>query len=97
MTLASLLAGAISGYLYGLSHRIQMSKALTSSKNPRTLAHLSLLVTVRLAAFGIAFYFLLLSKTVQPILFVATFVATFWFQILHNRQSKHGTNQNPSP
>jgi hypothetical protein len=96
MVLISLLAGTISGYLYGLSHRIQMSKAHASSQASQiTFARLSMLLVSRMFAFGIAFYFLLLSKTVQPILFIATFIVAFWFQVLHNRLGKHGTHQSP--
>jgi|GEM_PF-4875599 hypothetical protein len=76
--LASLLLGIIAGFLYAFSFPIQEEKV-------HTLLGFFLLPFIRFGIFGSALYLLLLSKTIHFIIFMFTFLVTFWFLILKKK------------
>jgi hypothetical protein len=81
MILTSIIIGIIAGYLYGLWYLTQVAKAPTSF----------LISFARMCSFGVGFSYVLRSGLVHLILFLATYMLTFWIQIIRYRTGKHGT------
>lgn len=83
----SLLLGCLTGLLYGLSFLSQGKKALSSLLRSVKSAYAQLLFLTlsRILAFGASLYFLLLMGTIHFILFLVSFLATFWIIILKQK------------
>jgi hypothetical protein len=76
--LASIGLGLLGGFLYARSFPVREEKV-------HTLLGFFLLPFVRFALFGLALYLLLLSQKIHFIIFMLTFLVTFWFIILKKK------------
>ncbi len=84
--ITSLLAGSISGLVYGLFFVEQKRVLLTNAHSAKRTAFFAIFgASLRIVTLLACWYYLLLTSTIQPILLFISFLITFWVVILNKK------------